>query len=360
MNELNSMSSYYSFWLLQTLLLFCCTTILALNPLTDYTTASFPCDTKCASMSSATCFANSWSEPAKISRDLTRNCRVAVYSLSLGQKVAGLPNIYDFWNNQPCSIMFLSSSSEFAMKNNITTFDRIKNWTIVILNPTFPEYSTFRRAGKVPKFIPSAFLSPKVTYGVYLDSKYNLYTSPVAILRNWTLRHSDTIITAVGHPVNTAVEGEIKLIGAVRVKSRPTVTEDFSMIERQYEAYNSTGLFQKMLQRGTKQPFMEAGMLFHKVHDHRSVVFLCSWLEQVQRYSDRDQIAFPFVAGWYNNHLPFMDFQDYHLVPLKFDRSYAYINVLSKKYYWMNERRFGEQTYEAWHHTVPVKSQKDQ
>jgi hypothetical protein len=97
MNELNKMSSYYPLYLLQILLLLCSTIIWALNPLTDYTTASFPCDTKCASMSSASCFANSWSEPAKISRDLTRNCRVAVYSLSLGPKV--LSKKY-YWMNE--------------------------------------------------------------------------------------------------------------------------------------------------------------------------------------------------------------------------------------------------------------------
>jgi hypothetical protein len=338
--------------------LFCLwTIILALNPRIDYQNASFPCESKCASLSKASCFPSSWVEPAKASRNLTRNCHFAVYSLSLGSKVAGIPRIHDFWNGEPCSVMFLSANSEFAMKNNVQTFDRYNNWTMILVHTAFPEYSTLRRAGKVPKFIPSSFLSSKVLYGVYLDSKYNLYTSPITILRNWTFHHLDTIITAVGHPVSLNVENEIRLIDGVRKGSRPSVTEDFSMIEKQYKDYNATGLFDKLRKRGMPQAFMEAGMLFHKVHDHRSIVFLCSWLEQVQRYSDRDQIAFPFVAGWYSDYLPFIDFSDYKLVPLKFNHSIAFINILSNKYYWMNEGKFGQQTYETWHHTVPMKGQ---
>jgi hypothetical protein len=324
-----------------------------LNPRNDFKSSSFPCETACQTLSSEKCFATNWRTPSLKSQQATEGCSFALYSVSLGFNVDDVNSVDDFWGGKPCSIMFLSRNSSLIQRTGLQTLNKLRNWTLILVDD-FPEFTSNRRAGKIPKFSPESFFSTTVKRAIYLDSKFILKTSPVSLIQNYSLHHSNILLTAIAHPRNKNIDMEVKLIDEAR-KSRPSITSDIQQVIQQYKSYHKTGLLKNMKKKNITQTVIEAGMLIHTLHDPRGVEFRCAWLDQVQRYSDRDQVAFPFVSGWFNSFHSKLEFKGSFLLPLKFSDEQggmAYLNILSNKYYWSAENSFGAVRYDEWHKKV--------
>lgn len=340
----------------------------AWDPKGDYKHAVFPCETECARMSSGLCFTTSWRTPAAWSRTLSVGCQYVMYSISLGSAVAGINGILDYWGGKPCSFMFLSRHSELVKNARLKNLHRMGNWTVLLVDD-FPNFVSLRRAGKIPKFAPNFFFSKNVSYAMYLDSKYQLKVNPIEVIQNYSSFDSNVVLSAFRHPKNPSFENEHANILRSAAK-RPTITDDLSKVNAQVENYTNSEVISQLRTEGRNQVMIEAGMLIHKMHDKRGNVFRCAWLDQVQQWSDRDQVAFPFMVAHFNGGKPYLNNtlthpaynNDSFMVPLQF-KSHggdAYINLIPARYYWRNKRykhNFGNISYETWHEKIDIQKQ---
>jgi hypothetical protein len=141
-----------------------------------------------------------------------------------------------------------------------------------------------RRAGKIPKLSPDMFFHKNVKYAIYLDAKLELIANPLKALQEHMLPFERVIMTAVRHPRSKNVTAEVNAIIYYQ-HSRPNITDSIATVKAQASYYNSTGL----LESG-RQTMVEGAMLMHRVHHPAAITFRCAWLDQVIRYSDRDQV----------------------------------------------------------------------
>ena len=347
-----------------------CSNIYCFDPRKDYKVASFPCGTVCTSLSTAECFPSSWQQPAAYSKRVSLECESVLYSVSLGSHVGGVPPIQDFWSGKPCSIMFLNSYSNFSKTTNLPNLGKYNNWTIIYVGHSIG-YTSYRRAGKIPKLSPSSFFAENVKYAVYLDSKFILHTPPKILIQQYIAMNESIFLSAIHHPFSEAVENEIQNLNITR-KTRPTVTDDFNQLIWQYGNYSSTRIFHQLKEHNLNQTMIEAGMLIHRVHHPHGNIFLCSWMDQVHKFSDRDQIALPFLVAWFNNFHFYprvyynSENSNYFLSPLEFppvdgkdgddeqkkstvSTEVVYIHVISKRHYWLRDQPFGVFWYQPWH-----------
>jgi hypothetical protein len=312
-------------------------------------------------MSTGECFQSSaWENAALSSRFMTSNCVSVLYSVALGRNVSNINGVQLHWHGHPCSLMFISKSSRFIQKEKYKNLERVKNWTLILVDD-LPEYSSMRRAGKIPKFSPLFFFSRKVKYAIYLDSKFKLFASPAWMIHQFASSNSNVILSALRHPKNKNLTMELQNIRRSS-NFRPSISDDLEKVTAQYEYYTNHVLFQKLAKKKLDQTVVEAGMLIHKLKDKRASILRCAWLDEVQRHSDRDQVAFPFIAAIFNKYQPPISEGQFTLLPLEFSKSNAYVNVLPTYYSWTsnNASRLGSVRYEDWHLNAEILSPIDQ
>lgn len=323
------------------------------NSLIHYDTASFPCDTECAALSSGECFPSIWSAAAELTRKVTKDCEYVLYSVSLGHEVGDLYETKDFWNGQPCTLMFLSENSTLVNRINAKSLDTYNGWTLILVG-NFDDWPSLRRAGKIPKLAPNMFFTETTKYAMYLDSKFKLSWTPKQIIEKFALLNANILITALGHPKNRDLKMEVNNICESR-KKRPTLTDNIDKVLEQFQNYTENPVIKELEEQSLPQNVVEAGMLVHKLHDARGNIFRCAWLEQVQLFSDRDQVAFPFVAAYFNELRPKYMINDVNILPLNFPRARAFIAILPFTYAWTNgasKERLGDVAYQPWHQEV--------
>jgi hypothetical protein len=331
----------------------------------DFRRAEFPCETECQGISSGQCFSTNWKGPAALSRSITTNCTHVLYGISLGSGVGGIHGINDYWDGNRCSIMFLSSNSTMATSSNLKDLDRVGNWSIILVGD-LTNFGSLRRAGKIPKLAPNYFFDTNVEYAIYLDSKYSLHVHPTDMIRNFSAVNSSIVLTAFRHPKNANIHMEYLNI-LKSSKGRPTISDDIGKVSKQYYNYTNNRVIKHMRQSNISQVVIEAGMLIHKLNDRRGVVLRCSWLHQVQLFSDRDQVAFPFVIAQWNQFIPYLNHtihnhpaykDDSFMIPLDFEGlgGMGYLNLIPQRYYWRKKtaENFGNISYETWHQKIDI------
>jgi hypothetical protein len=250
----------------------------ALNLATDYRATFFPCETPCSNQ--ASCHITGWATAAEKSRNLTRNCNIVVYSVALGIHVDALHNISAY--PTVCNLVFLDGRSILARRRG--SGNTIGNWTIISTYGLDNDFRNMRRAGKIPKLSPDVFFDRNVQYAIYLDAKLKLIANPLQALQEHMLSFERVIMAAVRHPRSKSVTAEVNAIIHSQ-HSRPTITDSIVTVKTQASYYNSTGL----LESG-RQTMVEGAMLMHRVHHPAAITLRCAWLDQVLRYSDRDQV----------------------------------------------------------------------
>lgn len=332
--------------------------ILSLDPLIDYKNASFPCKSECVSLSSQKCFHTAWEIAAARTRIITKECTYVVYSVSLNPDLNDIHPIPDFWSgdsnnsitkSKPCSIYFIQRRSKFVERTGAESLEVVNNWTLILID-NLPMYESRRKASKIPKLMPDMFFAGSVMAAIYIDAKLSLTVSPSQWIQKALYSHPDTILAAIGHHQLKEIVDEISFIELSNWKKGISSYRDMNANNRdlmnkklmqQYNDYQENGLFELMETQNISQALIDGGILFHKLHHPQAAILRCAWLEQVHRYSDRDQAAFPFVVGWFNNFLPIEQHQDYSLVPLLFDRQNTYnVMILDTKYhYWKGKEK---------------------
>jgi hypothetical protein len=81
----------------------------AFNP----TNGSFPCESECAVHQ--ICFHSGWREAMRVASAVTKGCKYALYSNSIGDEVEGIFNIQNYWENGAnCSIIFFKQEEQIC------------------------------------------------------------------------------------------------------------------------------------------------------------------------------------------------------------------------------------------------------
>jgi hypothetical protein len=250
----------------------------ALNLAEDYHSTFFPCDTSCSNR--ASCHATGWGEAAKKSRALTQNCSLVVYSVALGGDVDVLNDVTAY--PTVCNVMFLDGRSILARSQRMAK--TIGNWTVVIAYNLEHSFSNMRRAGKIPKLSPDTFFNERVEFAIYLDAKLQLLVNPLQTLQLHMLAFERVLMAAVCHPKSAHITAEVNAI-KFHQQHRPDITDSVVTVVNQASYYNSTGLLNPF-----RQTMVEGAILLHRLHHPAAITLRCAWMDQVLRYSDRDQV----------------------------------------------------------------------
>jgi hypothetical protein len=261
-----------------------------------FTTKNFPCVSKCLAEQ---CIASAWDEAAAQSRRLTAGCKMVLYSVAIDDRADSFHHIdkywgeaKSFWGSTPaCSVLFLSDRSEFRLKHKHAT--RAGNWHIVPVKE-LSAFSDNRKASKLPKLFPHSFFAGSVDYALYIDTKLRLLDHPSTILHTHLIPYIDkkTFLTIVRYHYNDIAQ-EVAVITRAKDKSRPTITHNLPMLEFQrdtYTALNITG----------QGRMVDTAILLHNLRSVATRSFFCTWEGQLQKFSDRDQIAFEGTVGWFS------------------------------------------------------------
>lgn len=295
---------------------------------TDFRKATFPCESACAELSSKPCVATGWAIAASISRAVTAHCPIVTYGYLLGPNGSALPSIPAPVRNQTCNIVFLSSDSRLAQDRSMTALDTFGNWTVILVDD-LSDFSSLRRATKVPKLSPAYFF-PHSEYALYMDSgKLQLIFDPQTIIAKHAASHQNVILTAVRHPYNDGFRQEFISIVKNAVH-RPDITDDFHKLMTQVAKYNASS-------RSADQfAMIDSAILIHNLHHPAARIFLCSWLNQIQDHSDRDQVAFPYVVSLFSRRARgIVNENETEMVPLAVNKSWVYIQLLpAAQYFW--------------------------
>eukprot|EP01031_Cornospumella_fuschlensis_P028055 gene28055-33873_t len=202
----------------------------------------------------------------------------ALFSYGLGfcnkDTLKVLP-IDDYWYGGTCSIFFLSTHSKFAHIHKLSTGVKFRNWTIIGVESLNLEksFGSNRRAAKV----------------------LQVAASPIDVIKTHIEPYNDAVLAIVRHPFSSTFWDEFRAIHRTyHVYKNTAVTDNFNALLKQVETYNSSAL----MKLDFVQTMVEGGYQVIKVHDEVGKQFRCSWLNEVQKYADRDQVSFPYVLGW--------------------------------------------------------------
>ncbi len=128
---------------------------------------------------------------------VTEGCQYALYYISIGINVTDIHPIDNYrGNGVSCSVLFLSRTCILAQSKNLQIVSQLRNWTVSLVDELV-EFSNTRKACKVPKLSPKAFLAGSVTHEVYIDSKLILKQNSIQIIETH-MRSSPENIIIVG------------------------------------------------------------------------------------------------------------------------------------------------------------------
>lgn len=266
------------------------------NATTIFATSNFPCVAKCRAEQ---CIPSAWDEAAVYSRRLTAGCKMVLYSVAIDDRADSFHHIDKYWgevksywgSSPACSILFLSDMSKYRLKRPLSS--RAGNWHIVTVKKlsAFPDN---RKAAKLPKLFPHSFFGKSVDYAFYIDAKIRLLDHPSNILHRHLIPYAEkkTFLTLIRYDYKDMAE-EILAITKAKETKRPTITHNLPMLEHQFETYTALNI--------TGQGRMvDSAILLHNLRAVAAREFFCTWEGQLQKFSDRDQIAFQGTVGWYS------------------------------------------------------------
>ena len=265
-------------------------------------------------------------------RNITEGCKYVLYCISIGTNVTDIHPIDNYWGNEvSCSVLFLSRSSILAHRKNLQSVSQWRNWTVILVDE-LEEFSNPRKACKVPKLSPKAFLASSVTHAVYIDSKLILKQNPIQIIEAHMRSSDNIIIVGIKHPHSSTITDEMVAIWEA-MKHRPLVTYNFSMV------YHQTMYYQQMastLGHDNGYNLIDAAFLIHNLQLDAARSFRCLWQEEINAWSDRDQIAFPYVLAELSKGLNQSRGAEFLLIPVYIKDSYSHqVKILTdSKYYW--------------------------
>jgi hypothetical protein len=138
------------------------------------------------------------------------------------------------------------------------------------------------------------------------------------------------IMVGVKHPKYRTITEEVKSISK-DFKKRPLITNNITIVHEQARHYE-----QVATQFGHREYHMiDSAILFHNLKFEEAKRFRCLWQSEIQFWSDRDQISFPFVLAELSQGLEVRKFANYTLIPLRFDDKICYFKILTDpKFSW--------------------------
>lgn len=294
------------------------------NATSVFAATVFPCVSNCGS---DTCIASSWDEAAARSRNLTVGCKNVLYSVAIDERADSFNHIPQYWGDSlVCSILFLSDNSAFFVKN--PSASTLGNWTVIAVK-TLNAFANNRKAVKIPKFFPHAFFADGVEHALFVDAKIRMLDHPAVIMQKHLIPYKEegTFLTLVAHPNCPDLVHDVDLLLKLR-HERPNVTFDLPLLFQQrdtYTALNITG----------QGRMVDTAVLMHNIRSTAARSFFCTWQGQVQKFSDRDQIAFQGTVGWFTrNFTDSVTGRDGTVrVGVNIDGHLQYLRILPRKQY---------------------------
>ncbi|XP_066331107.1 probable hexosyltransferase MUCI70 [Miscanthus floridulus] len=155
-------------------------------------------------------------------------------------------------------------------------------WRIILVSDL--PFSDQRLNGKIPKLI-SHRLFPMARYSIWVDSKSQFRRDPLGVLEALLWR-SNSSLALSEHGARSSLYDEAKAI----VKKHKATPEE---VEVQLDQYRQDGIPDEKRFNG-KKALAEASVI---VRDHAPLtnLFMCTWFNEVVRFTSRDQLSFPYV-----------------------------------------------------------------
>ena len=272
------------------------------------------------------CFQSSWDAAAAVSRQLTNDCSLAVYTVATGANVDALHPVgtYQLHGHTPthlrassvtsvtsaatststapstarsCNVAFVTRQSKLVKALNggalpaSNAVMQYGNWSVVAIDD-FVHFSDTRKPTRVPKLSPGRFFAASVHYAVYLDAKLRLNANPADVVRDHMLpsahnygKQSVLLFTRYGKQRKGVFDHFNHILQ--RIADRPSITFYEQALRQQQRAYKE---FHHLHHLRFNHMFDGAFI----VHDLRSTVarnFRCTWYKEYQDWADRDQVA---------------------------------------------------------------------
>ncbi|KAK3165441.1 hypothetical protein QOZ80_1AG0033240 [Eleusine coracana subsp. coracana] len=158
----------------------------------------------------------------------------------------------------------------------------IGRWRIIVVKGL--PFVDQRLNGKIPKMLTHR-LFPKARYSIWVDSKYQFRRDPIGVLEALLWRTNSTFaISEHGARSNIYEEGK-----AIVHKHKATPEE----VEVQLNQYRQDGMPGEKRLHGLKA-LAEASIIVRELNPATNH-FICTWFNEVVRFTSRDQLSFPYV-----------------------------------------------------------------
>lgn len=158
----------------------------------------------------------------------------------------------------------------------VDQFERKAPW----IEKSLPKFSeddrNHRLNAKAPKILPQLFL-PEAEYSIWMDSNIALQCKPEELIETYL---QDCDIAVYRHPDRQCAYAEA---GAVLTGKK----DDPALVESQIAFY-------RKMNYPTNANLYYCGFIIRR-HTPELLRFSLAWWEQIQWFSSRDQISFPFV-----------------------------------------------------------------
>jgi hypothetical protein len=300
----------------------------------------YPCAANCGITS---CFPSAWDAAAAQSKILTAGCTYVLYSVAIDDRADSFNPIDNYWGDSlTCSVLFLSKHSVYLQRN--IDASKVGNWNIVPVEKlTDSGFSDGRKASRVPKLSPGKFFAESAQYAIYVDAKLKLRKHPAELLRNHLDRTKYVVLALINiFPAIRDLTNEVALIAGAR-STRPTVTHDFGMLQHQEKIYASLNITGAGLA-------IDGALIMSDLRSPAATQFSCMWLNQVLRFSDRDQVAFQ-GALWYFSHRnndTTVDADGFRHVALDTTAGRHYLRMLPSRLWWRESPEIAELRRLSW------------
>jgi len=300
------------------------------------------------------CYTSPWDHAAKMSQKLTRNCSVVVYTnhfhalSNTSSPLLHQPdlNATDLYQTAVCFVAYVIGD----------TTDKITKhgaWRVVPVGVKSDSrvFENLRKASKVTKLQPGKLFNNNVDYAVYVDAKLKLkiavqhlidITSTINAKSKYP--QCQVFLGVCKHPLQRSIISEGAAILWKR-KKRPGITSMPSEIRKQIHLYGKA--FREDL-KGSPQYMADTAILVHDLRIQSGDHFRCQWLSEFLRFSDRDQLSFPYVVakGMKSSSLDFQGEQDRHGLLLHVGHAtpsnHACIKMFATRLHWQRSTSLAE------------------
>ncbi|XP_057427075.1 probable hexosyltransferase MUCI70 [Lotus japonicus] len=220
-------------------------------------------------------------------RSYMQECKVAVSTCAfgggddlyqpIGMSEASLKKVcyVAFWDE-------ITQKAQELVERRIGEDGFIGKWRVVVVRDL--PFADQRLNGKIPKML-SHRLFPQAKYSIWVDSKSQFRRDPLGVLEALIWR-TDSILAISEHGARSSVYDESKAV----VKKNKAKPEE---VEVQLNQYRKDGLPEDKRFNG-KKALCEASVIVRK-HTPITNLLMCTWFNEVVRFTSRDQLSFPYV-----------------------------------------------------------------